>query len=402
MRVFAVQEHCGSPAASRTIKDFFFCTTIELDGIVRRHESSDLQLLSFASGFDLLKRVLPALRLGVVRLLGDSVSPIADRIGELGYLEFLRIAIIAPYGWGYGDSLLFLTLLRNLRAVLEDHLASVELDLFQSFADAEVHTLYETSGAVNRIFPLPSSLARLKEYHAYFDFSCEYVRGDCPWIDGLLEAAGIDPAVIDNSRKRNSIPMPSGRSQDLVRALDHAKASGLPLLLFHATASTPLRSIPKHVANALATRLLQSSQVVLARADGHWENHLQPCVDLSGLSRTFADFTYIIANCDGFISVDTSLYHIADAFDIPGVVLFTTTAPYTRCQYYPNIEGLFVCPDSEFAGMHWSDNPETLQLAEAYWERVELDVVVEKTLGMIDETRSTRRSAVNLNGWHRN
>ena len=49
--------------------------------------------------------------------------------------------------------------------------------------------------------------------------------------------------------------------------------------------------------------------------------------DWSGASRTFAHFMALIAAADAFASADTCIHYVADAFDTPGVVFFTTLVP---------------------------------------------------------------------------
>lgn len=58
-------------------------------------------------------------------------------------------------------------------------------------------------------------------------------------------------------------------------------------------------------------------------------------LDISRYSQSFDHFASIISRVDGIVTVDTVTYHLADAFDIPTVALFTTIDPNLRVRYYP-------------------------------------------------------------------
>jgi ADP-heptose:LPS heptosyltransferase len=71
--------------------------------------------------------------------------------------------------------------------------------------------------------------------------------------------------------------------------------------------------------------------------------------------------------------VDTSAYHVADAFSVPTVAIFSTVNPELRARYYPTVECV-VLPGtgSSVSG----DLPRAGDLLSA-WPRLDLNKVVE-------------------------
>lgn len=51
--------------------------------------------------------------------------------------------------------------------------------------------------------------------------------------------------------------------------------------------------------------------------------------DLNNDSSSFLDFCYIVSNATKILTVDTATYHIADAFFIPTVVIYTNRKKQT-------------------------------------------------------------------------
>jgi ADP-heptose:LPS heptosyltransferase len=63
---------------------------------------------------------------------------------------------------------------------------------------------------------------------------------------------------------------------------------------------------------------------------------------LANYSQNLDRFAGIISLVDAIITVDTSTYHLADAFDKPTIVLFTSIEPDHRIRYYPHVRGIML------------------------------------------------------------
>jgi ADP-heptose:LPS heptosyltransferase len=106
------------------------------------------------------------------------------------------------------------------------------------------------------------------------------------------------------------------------------------------------------------------------------------------------DFAAIIANVDAVISVDTLTYHLADAFDIPTVVLFTTIEPKYRILYYPFTEAIMLeNQDGYLYGKHKGTlNPEKIRDEILYMDKKWAAVNVSEVLQLLEKAKSKKLS----------
>jgi ADP-heptose:LPS heptosyltransferase len=97
-------------------------------------------------------------------------------------------------------------------------------------------------------------------------------------------------------------------------------------------------------------------------------------VDLSAISACgFEQYCALVKNSAGLVTVDTSTYHVADAFSVPSVAIFLSINPDLRIRYYPTVEGILL-PGSDVPGSQNGGAPrDPLRL----WSRLELGKVVE-------------------------
>lgn len=297
-----------------------------------------------------------------------AVSPPADG-------RAARIAVINLFHTAFGDAILCLTVLRELRARLRARLGSVRLELFQNAYDPEVHALYTRSDEVDAIHPLPAPVASLAEFDGWVDLTEDPIPTGQHWVDGCLQTAGIDPATVPPERKRNRLPVSPDSARRLGGVADAARAAGAPVLLFHPAASTPIRSIPPERVAPLLDAILERTGWTVACAVPTGYTHPR-FIDWSPHSRSFADFAYLISRADRVLTVDTSLYHVADAHDVPGVVLFTSIHPAERIRYYPYLHGISLGDPGALAGVHRSGRPSDAAAIDALWNALDVDEVI--------------------------
>lgn len=154
------------------------------------------------------------------------------------------------------------------------------------------------------------------------------------------------------------------------------KAGGRKLLILHREASVEARSMPASVMNRLAQAILAyTNYTILTVAPVDLRD--ERVVDLTGVMDTFEAYMYCISQADGFVSVDTSLSHIADAFNVPGVALFTVEAVARWVSYYPLVEGLQVSQPTGALDMD-------LNAIARDWDRVDADEVLARLERAVD------------------
>ncbi|HEX5727274.1 MAG TPA: glycosyltransferase family 9 protein [Longimicrobiaceae bacterium] len=282
---------------------------------------------------------------------GEALAPFLARAA--GRQERLRVAVANIWHLAFGDALAGLCALRELRAALEARFARVELTLFQHRCNAEAEQLFRRSGVVDEVRFLPAPLAALAEHDAWVDVSGVRVSPREHWVDQCLAALGMDPAAVPAARKRLRVPAAPWAARELAAEVAALKAEGGPVLLFHPQASLPARSFPADAAAAFARALLERTGARVASAVPLAVDHPR-FVDWSPLSRTFDHFAFLVSQADGVVSVDTCAYHLADAFDVPAVALFTPAVPpETRIAYSPRVAGITVAPERPGGAPAW-------------------------------------------------
>lgn len=255
----------------------------------------------------------------------------------------LRIAVINGVGGGIGDTVVGLTALRHAHALLSAGGRHVSMDMVVSESTYDrVHEVFATVDFIDQVRTLPITLHELCQYDACFDSGGLAHRRDfhrLPMVDFFFKLFGIDFRKVPPVRKRNHLTLPRTVNPVLVEKLQELKQQEQKLLLFHPTASTPLRSIPDSEIPRMLGQIISDGRyrvVTMAPVDFRHER----LVDLSACSGTRSDLIYLIHGMDAILSVDTSVYHIADCFDVPSIVWFTSIDPDLRVKYYPFVRGV--------------------------------------------------------------
>lgn len=346
----------------------------------RTGESSGVKLLK-GPAFD---RVLghPEMppRLGHYRMLPRPFVPLDAQLARFSGRRRIRLGIINSCGRRFGDMMLAICTIRELHRHLSERFESVEIRLFHHRADVEIDTIFLRSGVVASIQMLPASIRDLARCDGYFDWSAAGLAAGAHWVDSRLVSVGIEPDSVPRERKRFWLPPAPQPPRELVRQVESVKALGRPLLLFHPKSFAKARSFPVGADARFLSELLSRTDLfdglVVAVVPIDYEH--PRFIDWSHLSRTFDDFAYIVSQMDLFISVDTSMYHVADAYGVPGVVIFSTIAPQHRIAYYPSIEGVSL-REGEDSRPSVHDDRAALELdADALWGRLDIDDVFAK------------------------
>lgn len=289
----------------------------------------------------------------------------------------LRIAIINGFGTGMGDSLVGLSAFRHVYPLLAEHCEELHIDAYiRADGIARLDLLYRQYPMLRRVRLMPLSLAEFCAYDAFFDCSAVIYRydahGPVPMLDYYLHLLGLEPAQIPSAEKRNLLPLQQTVYEDLQAHLLSLRARG-PLLLFHPQTSTETRSIPPATQRRLLDYLLeQTDYEIIALTPIAYPEHAK-VHDLSRLSSSFLHLSALVAQMDALISADTVVYHIADAFHIPGVVLFSTIDPALRLPYYPTLRGILLkgARENPYFGRHRQARNLPLDDLLALWDGLE-------------------------------
>lgn len=363
----------GVGEAGPSVHTLYISTLLELNLLIEvlspRGTATSLKVLSDASAENFLTK------LTLYQRLCCPEKPLRQHLATFSRNRPIRIAFITTFGAAYGDTLIFLTVLREIAHQLSTVGIAFSADLLHKPLLASVHKLAMSSGLLNAAHDLPMPVSRLLDYDLLFELSAESVSDRLPLIDGLLEAAGIEYKDVPSYRKRNHLDFDSRVVAKLGPFVKRAKESGRPLLLFHPFASTPIRSFPQwYIEPFLRTVLERTDYVIVSANEIDFDNGR--FISWANISRPFDAFAYLISQCDAFISVDTSTYHVADAFDVPGVTLFTTNIPDRYVCYYPFIVGTRL-PGSEcLSRVRWIENQEDREYAHSLWKDLDIDYVV--------------------------
>ena len=201
---------------------------------------------------------------------------------------------------------------------------------------------------IHKTTTLPIGLDSLFTYDAFFDFS-GFISlskfNDLCLVDFFLFLLGIDPKIINCGKKRNLVRLNETIRDETKLCLDLIRNlpsnPGKKLLLFHPKSSSRLRDIPVSKWIQIIQTIIDNIEYTVVSAVSIDFVH-DRFVDISQHSNSPDRFCAIISQVDAIITVDTSVYHIADSFNIPTVVLFPTIPPDLRIKYYPSVKGILL------------------------------------------------------------
>lgn len=255
----------------------------------------------------------------------------------------IKVAIIGNVGESIGEIVSGLTALRIFKEYLNKKFQSVQLDLYLEAAENKFYSrdkeILETQKYLGNINPLAIDVRTLCEYDFYIDNSLVKQRSyykELPYVDAYLHKFGIDYNKIASENKNNSLDITNLKvNQTLKEKIEKLKSSKTKLLFFHPFTAKINCSIPKEIAYNFLKKLIKKHEdytIVTAvkmndfKEDGY--------VNLGANSKTISDFIYIVSAMDKIITADTSTYHIADAFFIPTVVIFTINESKNKIKYF--------------------------------------------------------------------
>jgi ADP-heptose:LPS heptosyltransferase len=269
----------------------------------------------------------------------------------------IYIAIIGSGSQNIGEMIALSTAIRILHQELKKlHFFDIKIDMYVNASGNAYYKrdkqFFKSFPYIHAIKPLSISTKQLSFYDYYIDLSSvekSIVYDEIPYVDFYLRQFGINYTKISNNMKHNMLFLKNYKpSQNLQKKIQEAKKEH-SLLLFHPYSASIKRSIPIEISKKILEKLTTTStqyKIVTALSIEGVKN--KEFLDFSNESKSLFDFMYIISQMDAMITVDTASYHIADAFFIPTVVLFTQEQLIEkRLLYYSFCKPMSIKPKSK-------------------------------------------------------
>lgn len=340
-----------------------------LQSLTQAGKPKDLNVITFNSQRALIESHSRLQQIGSKDTAGSNIS----------FAEFLRsntpgttkdIAIISPFGAALGDAVIFCTIIREYARQSRAAGCSVRLHLFQASFNENVRALCERSGHFTSIYELPAPLDDLARLDAFIDFSQTVEVSQSPWIDLIFELGGIPAHDVPPELKRNKLTLPPAVELEMGPLLRQVTGGHSPVVIFHHLAGTPIRTMPPKVAKEMLSFLLENTDYYFISLTPFDFEHPR-FKNIFTLSTTTDRYLYLISAVDSFLTVDTSLYHIADAFDVPGVAIFSTNLIERFGKYYPFLKGVQLPGIDRLGGKHWSEDQDDIAQVEELWKAID-------------------------------
>ena len=322
---------------------------------------------------------------GMVRTIDDrTLNPdpvnLGEQISDLRNKR-IRIAVFNGLGSGIGDTIMGLTALSKAR----DLIAKVAEPTFEVIYSREPYSrlaqIYRHTALVDKVHIAPMTLKQLLDFDAIFDTGGMANRQDfdkMATVDFFLKYFGLNPAEIPGNEKRNTL-IQLAPDNELNKSIQEIRNDNpdKKLILFHPKASTELRTIPDKYIEGIVRYLVGIKEYIIVAVVPVPGKDL-PIINLSSQCTSFKDLCFTIGRMDGIITVDTSIYHIADCFSIPTVVWFTSINPELRLKSYPTVKGILLdgAEHEKFYAKHTLGESDSSNDVEKLWGNLDLDLSV--------------------------
>jgi len=274
-----------------------------------------------------------------------------DKQLEFCVKDNITIIILGTPGYSISEMICACSAFRIFYKKLKTKFKSVKLDLYLNASEnknfSRDKAIFSNQTFFNKVEPLSIDMKKFCEYDFFVDAGSVNKKSfynELPFIDVWLHKLGIDYKSIPNMEKYNSIDLKNYKpNKELKNKLDILKAKG-DILLFHPFSANIKKSIPKEIAVSLLKQMIVKlpnyTIVSTLKIDSKIDEDRY--VDLSKFSKTFLDFSYIISNMSKIITVNTSTYHVAEAFFIPTIVIFTPNGENKVYHNYQNSKAIYI------------------------------------------------------------
>lgn len=298
----------------------------------------------------------------------------------------INLAVIGSVGRSIGEMVVGSTALRILYTKLKEVYKEVVLDLYINASNNTFYSrdkeIYNKQIFINKVYPLSLDTKKFCSYDYFIDNSSVDIKSmyfkELNMIDAWLYKFGIDYFKIPDNMKYNQLNMNLFEpSDELKEKIQNAKLKG-KLLLFHPYSAKLDNSIPQEIAISILKKLIKkaSDYTIVTTLNLDSRNKDSDVIDFSKESKSFNDFSYIISNMDGIITSETSTFHIADAFLIPSVVIFTNPDYERKIKYYNYVKAVEIVDESKsFSQFIFENNSLTFYRFDS-WQKLKVSRII--------------------------
>jgi len=316
-----------------------------------------------------------------------SDIPLEDRVVTNIYQGKISLAILGSVG-GYGDKLMFLSAVKWLYDYLKKFFSEVSITIYGDFLerDLEMIPLYDN---VDFYKNPPVSVEELKKYDFILSLSwfANYVlKAPISFSEFFKLMVGLE-GYRDEKIGRIYYPIDYSVKLQLEDYLSDLKKKFGKIILVHPKASTKIRTMPEDYFEGLVNFLLENTEFAVATLFPLSVEHPR-YLNLSDFSKSFNHYAYIISRMDGLITVETSAFHIADAFNIPTLLIATTRHGYLQAKDYPTVSSILLGkddPDNPIINIHGSEKEEHAEYARSLWYKLDYETILEKFLKVFNK-----------------
>ena len=297
----------------------------------------------------------------------------------------ITIAIIGGVGISISQIVSSCTALRLLYKRLKEIHKNIKFDIYLNASNNSYYTrekqIYETQEYINNIFPLSITVKKLCEYDYFIDnsLSINFLGLDfLNYVDAWLFRYGIDYEKIADNEKYNQLNLSNYKVQDsLKNKLIELKSKG-KLLLFHPYSANINKSIPQTIAIDILKELLLKAEDYMIISTLLIDSKIKDdrFIDLTKESKNLNDFIYIISSMDKIITVDTSTFHISDAFMIPTIVIFTQSDYQKKVKYFKYTKAIFIEDKSKNLSKFVYENDSLIINKFESWNKLKVNKII--------------------------
>jgi len=244
----------------------------------------------------------------------------------------IKVLILGNCGNSISEMVCACTALRLFYEQLCKSFKSVKIDIYLNASENRYFSrdkmIFSNQAFINKVSALSIDVKEFCTYDFFVDTSSVINRSyhqTLTFTDAWLHKLGLDYKKIPQEKKYNEINISTYKpNKELVEKIKNIKANG-KILLYHPYSANLKKSIPKEIAVSLLKKLSvkMTDYTIISTLKLESKTNSDNYVDLSADSKSFLDFCYIVSNATKILTVDTSTYHIADAYFIPTVCILS-------------------------------------------------------------------------------
>jgi ADP-heptose:LPS heptosyltransferase len=312
-----------------------------------------------------------------------------EEVKEFKGRPVFKLAFINGMSNALGDHLIGMHAFDHFYDKLSELLPETELEItfFQLSPYRTRAITKQWRNKFSHVYMLPNKLSKILEYDAFIDLGGMLLRENfdkMPMIDFYLEACSIDPASVPQEKKQMTYKVDEDVQVAMERVFRNIRAQRRPVLLFHHSSTSEIRGMSNARARTYIKHIIENTDYFVVSACG-LEYQNKRFLDLRNFSKNIDCFASIISLVDAIITVDTSTYHIASAFNTPTVAVFTTIDPDLRVRYYDNVHPIMLEEkDGKLYGKHkctidnQSIKDAEVRWADALWDKFDIEEALDK------------------------